>query len=242
MVLGVLAAATGAASTARAQQTDCRFYKVVTDKLNAFDEPRGDAKFIEALSRDDIVCVVGDQFVGDRVWAYIVYRVLRLDQHGSVNGWAIKSSLQPASQAEVAAARSAQGPSASPSIAAAPPLAAPARPEAAPPSAEPQRPEAAPSGEAVVRFTEPITSGGFPVQGHSLEELVKGIPTYPPIAGLPEEIWHKTCSNCHKWNRQSLCVQANIYAKDPKMAFRKQHPYGGPEKIAMMNWAKNGCQ
>jgi hypothetical protein len=37
-------------------------------------------------------------------------------------------------------------------------------------------------------------------------------------------------------------VQAKIYASDPKMAFRKQHPYGGPEKLAMMNWAQNGCQ
>ena len=80
------------------------------------------------------------------------------------------------------------------------------------------------------------------MQGHSLEELVKGVPTYPPIEGLPENLWQKTCSNCHNWNRQTLCQQAMIYAQDPKMTMRKQHPYGSPEKIAMMNWAQHGCQ
>jgi len=68
------------------------------------------------------------------------------------------------------------------------------------------------------------------------------VPEFPPIDGLPEEVWKKTCNNCHQWNKQSLCVQAKIYANDPKMTLRIQHPYGGPEKIAMMKWAQGGCQ
>jgi hypothetical protein len=115
-----------------------------------------------------------------------------------------------------------------------PPMQAPAPPPA--PSAQ-----AAPFDNEIVRWSQPITSGGYPVQGFSLEELVRGVPEYPPIEGLPEEVWRKTCSNCHQWNQQSLCVQARIYAQDPQMAFRKQHPYGGPEKIAMMKWARQGC-
>jgi hypothetical protein len=32
------------------------------------------------------------------------------------------------------------------------------------------------------------------------------------------------------------------YVKNPKSALRVSHPYGGPEKVAMMQWAKTGCQ
>lgn len=96
--------------------------------------------------------------------------------------------------------------------------------------------------QEIVRFNQPIKGDAYPVNGYSLEQLVHGVPEFPPIEGLPESIWKKTCDNCHQWNQQSLCVQAKIYAADPKMAFRKQHPYGGPEKVAMMNWAEHGCQ
>jgi hypothetical protein len=33
-----------------------------------------------------------------------------------------------------------------------------------------------------------------------------------------------------------------VYAKNPKAALRHSHPYGGADKIAMMKWAKGGCQ
>ncbi len=91
-------------------------------------------------------------------------------------------------------------------------------------------------------FTGKITEGPTPVNGSSLEQLIAGVPEFPPIDGLPDEVWRKTCNNCHQWNQQSLCVQAKIYAKDPKMALRKQHPFGGPEKVAMMKWAEGGCR
>jgi len=346
MLFGVLAAAAG--SAAQAQTVDCRFFKVAAESLNVFADPRGDANFVGALSKNDFVCVADDQQVDDRKWAFIAYRLLPGNQRKSMDGWGIMSALQPAAAAEVAAlnqssaappqraqstmpppavpvARPPQAaqsappasavspavpansapptfaqttpqvpansaappaqplppgvpanaapppalaqslpqvpgnsapppPSAPPSQAmTSPSAAAPPSPIQAPPPppvyAQPpmQAPPPAPSAQAapfdneIVRWSQPITSGGYPVQGFSLEELVRGVPEYPPIDGLPEEVWRKTCNNCHQWNQQSLCVQAKLYAQDPTMAFRKQHPYGGPEKLAMMKWARQGC-
>ena len=81
-----------------------------------------------------------------------------------------------------------------------------------------------------------------PVDGRSLEQLIAGIPTFPPVEGLEESVWKKTCDNCHKWNRETLCTQARVYAKDLAAARRKQHPAGGAEKITMVKWAESGCQ
>jgi hypothetical protein len=93
-----------------------------------------------------------------------------------------------------------------------------------------------------VRFTEPLTSGPFPVNGRSLEQLVQGVPLFPPFEGLDEATWKKPCGSCHKWDRMSLCEQGATYVKNPRSALRGSHPYGGPEKIAIMQWAKTGCQ
>ena len=101
---------------------------------------------------------------------------------------------------------------------------------------------AAAPAETVVRFNEPLTTGAYPVNGRSLEQLAQGIPLFPPIEGLPEGAWKKPCNTCHKWDRRTLCEQAATYVKNPGTALRSQHPYGGPEKVAMMEWAKAGCQ
>ena len=93
-----------------------------------------------------------------------------------------------------------------------------------------------------MRFTEPLTSSPFPVNGRSLETLVQGVPLFPPFEGLDEATWKKPCSACHKWDRMSLCEQGATYVKNPRSALRGSHPYGGPEKIAIMQWAKTGCQ
>jgi hypothetical protein len=325
-----------------------------------FTEPRGDASFLGALNKNDMVCVAYDQQADGRDWAFIAYSLAPGNQRKSLDAWGIMSALQPASAAEVATLNQAQaaapaapstrtpasaaaaappsapsappgtaaavsprtaqtmapppgipgnaapfapgapaaaapqvpgntaappsvaqqmppgvpgnaapppmlaqpapqvpGNSASPPVSAVPPQAppsqtmttpsttAPATPSATsapPPYQAPPAAQAAPSDNEVVRWSQPLTSGGYPVQGFSLEELVKGVPEYPPIDGLPEPVWRKTCNNCHQWTQQSLCVQAKIYAQNPEMAFRKQHPYGGPEKIAMMKWAAQGCQ
>ena len=115
---------------------------------------------------------------------------------------------------------------------------APAPVTAAPPAESGQSALA----DQIVRFDQPIKGSAYPVDGNSLQQLVQGVPEFPPIEGLPEDVWKKTCNNCHQWNQQSLCVQAKIYVKDPKMMLRIQHPFGGPEKVAMMKWAQGGCK
>jgi hypothetical protein len=93
-----------------------------------------------------------------------------------------------------------------------------------------------------VRFNEPLTSGPYPVNGRSLEQLVDDIPLFPPIEGLDEAVWKKNCKACHQWDRRTLCEQGATYVKNPRSALRGSHPYGGPEKLAIMQWAKTGCQ
>jgi hypothetical protein len=239
-LLGLLAAA-ASASTARAQEPDCRFYKVAVDQVNMFDEPRAISKFMAALEKNEIVCVVGDQQVGDRVWAYVAYELRRQNERRPTEGWVVMNALQRATDADLAAVRAITGPrgdqaTTRPRDADPPPVTIPDQ-AAAPPRDEPTRPR-----DDVVRFTEGLMSAPPPLTGRSLEQLIAGVPTFPPIEGLPDNVWKKTCNNCHQWNQQTLCTQAGTYVKDPKMAFRVQHPYGGPEKTALMKWAEGGCQ
>jgi hypothetical protein len=244
-LLGLLAAA-ASASTARAQEPDCRFYKVAVDQVNMFDEPRAISKFMAALEKNEIVCVVGDQQVGDRVWAYVAYELRRQNERRPTEGWVVMNALQRATDADLAAVRAITGPrgdqattrprDVDPAPVTIPDQAA-APPEPTRPRDEPTRPR-----DDVVRFTEGLMSAPPPLTGRSLEQLIAGVPTFPPIEGLPDNVWKKTCNNCHQWNQQTLCTQAGTYVKDPKMAFRVQHPYGGPEKTALMKWAESGCQ
>jgi hypothetical protein len=94
----------------------------------------------------------------------------------------------------------------------------------------------------IVRFDVPLTTGPMPINGHSLAELIHGTPLFPPIQGLEESVWKKQCTSCHQWTQKTLCDQAAVYVKNPKAALRVPHPYGGPEKVAMIQWAKTGCQ
>jgi hypothetical protein len=94
----------------------------------------------------------------------------------------------------------------------------------------------------VIRFDVPLTTGPMPINGHSLAELIHGTPLFPPIQGLEESVWKKQCTSCHQWTQKTLCDQATFYVKNPKAALRVPHPYGGPEKVAMIQWAKTGCQ
>jgi len=310
---GIFAIVAACGSPVQAQNVDCRFFKVVAESVNVFTEPRGDATFLRRLNKNDFVCVLGSQQVGDHSWAFVAYQVLGQNQRNLMDGWGIMTALEPAAPAELAALRNSPAPQvakvnpqeptapsapapppgqptpASPAASlapppqtarsvtlppaapppaqpppnaasnvAAPPPAAPA-PAQPPPSAAsnvgapppppsspaavlPTAPPAAPLGQDVIRFSDPITDPSSPLNGRSLEQLIAGVPLFPPFDGLPDDIWRKTCSNCHQWNRQSLCVQAKIYAQAAKMAYRKQHPYGGPEKIQMMEWAQSGCQ
>ena len=182
------------AQAAVAQQPDCRFYKVQSNNLNVSKEPRGDAVYIDMLGNADIVCVTREQKVGDRDWAFVAQKVVKPDQRAPVDGWVNLRLLQRLSDAETAALR---GGTPTP-----PPAAAAPAPAAA-------------AEDNVVRFTEPLTFGPFPVNGSSLEQLSQGVPLFPPIEGLDESIWKRNCSACHKWDRRTLCEQGASYAKNP---------------------------
>jgi hypothetical protein len=209
--------------SAPAQDPQCRLYKVQSSSLSISKEPRGDAVSINTLHNSDVVCVTREQKVGERNWGFVDHKLLKPDQRKPVAGWANLALLQRLSDTDAAVARGLTA----------------SRP-AAPAAAAAPAPAAA--AEEVVRFNEPLTTGPYPVNGQSLEQLVAGIPLFPPIEGLPEALWKKPCAACHKWDRRTLCEQGATYVKNPNMALRGSHPYGGPEKIAIMNWAKTGCQ
>jgi hypothetical protein len=199
-----------------AQEGDCRFFTVAADTLNIFREPHSQSGFVASPGKTDIVCVARDRKVGDHVWAYILYRVEKGERRTAMTGWATKRSLRTTAPDELAAARALA-------------------------QSVPKVAETPAAATRALRFSDPITFGPLPVNGHSLEQLIDGTPTFPPIEGLPETAWKKTCSSCHKWTRQALCTQAGTYATRPSTALRVAHPYGGAEKTAMMRWAENGC-
>ena len=211
--IAIVAAVLAYAQSALAQQPECRLYKVQSNSLNVSKEPRGDAAYIDVLDNADVVCVSRQQKAGDRDWGFIDYKVLDRDQRRPIRGWVNLGQMLPVATPDRRDAATAPPPAAS---AAAP--------------------------EQIVRFSEPLTTGPFPVNGQSLEQLIQGTPIFPPIEGLPEAIWKKPCTACHKWDRRTLCEQGASYVKNPASALRGSHPYGGGEKVAMMQWAKAGCQ
>ena len=227
---GLLALAATAAPSSAQQQPACQYYQVAAPTLNVFAKPNGDASFVGTLAKNDFVCVIGEQDVtGDRTWSHIAAKITIPNKRTAMDGWAIKSALQPASASDVTA------------LSAPPPVAA----QSPPPAATPPAPASASSASAAtassqdtVTFNGTIKEGPTPINGSSLAQLIQSVPDFPPIEGLPEEAWKKTCNNCHQWNQQSLCVQAKLYVNDPKMMLRIQHPFGGPEKVAMMKWAQ----
>ena len=119
-----------------------------------------------------------DQQVAAVDWTYVVYKLEGRSRRKEMQGWAVKGSFQPATREEVAALGNAPAPPRIPGK-----VTAPANGPAPPPSAEtPGR-----VGD-VVRFSEPIKVGPPPVNGASLEQLIAGIPVFPPIEAesIPE--------------------------------------------------------
>ncbi len=108
---------------------------------------------------------------------------------------------------------------------------------------EASRAAAAPMGTELT-FVMPFTSGSDDIIGRSIEQLVKLSPLYPPIEGLPEELWkEQQCSNCHKWTKEALCTQGTTYVKSGNDdAVSKKHPYGGGFKLNLRAWADGGCK
>lgn len=89
----------------------------------------------------------------------------------------------------------------------------------------------------------PFTSGPPEIAGKTIAEVVALSPLFSPIEGIPDELWKgQRCSNCHQWTRDALCTQANSYlTENAARSLAKEHPFGGPFKGSLRNWAQGGC-
>lgn len=95
-----------------------------------------------------------------------------------------------------------------------------------------------------IGYLTPITKGDEAVLGQSIATLIEGTPLFPPVEGIPEEVWKdKACSDCHQWDQSNLCTQAEFYLKPAnRVSLTKPHPYGGSFKAHLQSWALSGCQ
>jgi uncharacterized caspase-like protein len=93
-----------------------------------------------------------------------------------------------------------------------------------------------------IRFDVPIKVGDPAIDGKSLAQLIAGKPLFSPIDGLDKAAWDQSCAACHQWNRDRLCTQSQRYDRTDAAILRVAHPYGPRFKIALANWAKNGCK
>jgi hypothetical protein len=226
---GICVAVASYASITSAQEPVCRYFTIQSDNVNISKEPRANSTYIDVLDTGDIVCAIRDQKTDRRDWIFIMYKLVKpAGQRKPVNGWANPKIMQPATPAELAAAQGTPAPT----------------PAAPTPAAQAPASSAAPAAEQkVVRFSDPIPFGPVTVAGKTLEQLASAdSPLFPPLEGLPEALWKKPCATCHTWTKETLCEQGARYVKDPTLAFRNQHPYGGPMKVTLLEWAKQGCQ
>ncbi len=235
-----------AAGAASAQEAACTLYKVNTSMLNVSKDAGGDI-YNDALFDGEVACVTKLANVKGIDWAFITYKLDKGNTHTPVDGWAGLQYLQRTSPSAGAGAASHPAAAAPPPQAAPPPVAAvrPTAPPAPPPPAAAAPPAAAVATarpEDVLRFNQPIPFGPFPVNGHSIQEMIDQTPMFAPIEGLEESLWKKKCTSCHQWNQARLCEQAATYAKAPKFVLRVPHPFGGTLKLALMRWAISGCQ
>jgi hypothetical protein len=227
-----LALACGA-ETASAQEPACTFYKVNASTLPVAKDAGSD-RYIDALFDGDVACVTRKQNVKGADWGFIAQKVEPPNVHTPVEGWSSLQRLQELSAADAKAlfasvAPPARGPGAPPVTAATPAAPTPAKPAA----------EVRP--EDILHFDQPIPFGPFPVNGHSIAEMIEGVPLFSPVEGLDEGLWKKKCTSCHKWNKDRLCEQALSYVRAPRNVLRVPHPFGGTLKLALMRWAKSGC-
>ena len=229
IVLGLALACGAGAALAQ----ECTLYKVNTSLLN-ISKDAGGAIYTDALFDGDTACVTRKAGVAGAEWAYIAHKVEGANRT-PVDGWAALQYLQP-----VAAAASA--PPASPPVSFNPPSAVAVAPGAAPAAPASPSATAAMRADEVLRFDQPIPFGPYPLNGKSLKELTDTLPMFPPIEGLDESLWKKNCRECHQWSQANLCQQASTYLQTPRYALRVPHPFGGTIQIAMMRWAKSGCQ
>lgn len=268
-VVFVLAFACAGAGPSFAQQAACTLFKVNTGMLNIAEQPAGE-RYIDALYDGDVACVTRTTSANAASWGFIAQKFESPTEATPVQGWAPLTQLQQISPAEAGAllekaerqtaSHTTPGAGVEPQTSPAGPK--PAAPAQAAPAAQAQQaappPPAVPSPaagepargnaaapmrpEEVLHFDQPIPFGPFPVNGHSIKEMIDTVPLFSPIEGLDDEsAWKKNCTSCHQWNKERLCQQALTYVRQPRFVLRVPHPFGGALKLALMRWAKSGC-
>jgi hypothetical protein len=90
-------------------------------------------------------------------------------------------------------------------------------------------------------FATPIGAG--PLAGRSIEEIIAGSPDFPPIEGLPDEVWKgKHCADCHQWTQKALCDQGTFYVTSgTELPEGEVHPLNGFRQV-LKAWAAQGCR
>jgi hypothetical protein len=93
-------------------------------------------------------------------------------------------------------------------------------------------------------FDQPLTAGGPDVEGRSMADIIQTSPLFPPIEGLPDEVWKgKQCKDCHEWTQQALCDQGKFYVNSgERLELGAIHPYGGQLRRVLKAWAEQGCR
>ena len=101
----------------------------------------------------------------------------------------------------------------------------------------------APDATRSVAFDSPLDSADPALTGRSIADLIAGTPLFPPLEGLPEELWKgQKCSNCHEWTAEALCTQAQTYLlSSGERSLALPHPYGSEFKQTLRSWAAGGC-
>ena len=230
------------AGTALAEEPTCTFYKVDTNTLQISKDAGGD-RYIDALFDGDVACITRKANVKGVEWGFVAGKLKSPTKATPVNGWTPLQRLKPISAAEAVALLAAAAPPAQAPSSSTKPAAGAATPEAPAASGAPNTAAtAAAHPEDKLRFDQPIPFGPYPVNGHSLKEMTVSEPMFSPVEGLDEKLWKKKCTSCHQWNKDRLCQQALTYLRAPKNVLRIQHPFGGTLKVALMRWARSGCE
>lgn len=220
----------------------CETYAVTARLLNVRSEPSVFGRILDVLAEDQIACVSEIKNTSGQQWGNVVHKSDPGAATEPVNGWASMRFLTPvtlsgsgsASDQGAPAVGPDQGPSQGPEN--------PPQPENPALPANPALLATGDTDEFMLTFTAPVPYGAFPVRGRSLQTLAQGLPLFAPFEGLPEDRWRVQCANCHQWNADRLCEQGKGYAANPAMTLRIQHPYGGPYKKTLGDWAKAGCK
>lgn len=92
-----------------------------------------------------------------------------------------------------------------------------------------------------ISFDAPIDFGEPELDGKSIAELIAGKPAFAPVEGLEKQVWDTQCTSCHGWTKATLCDQAKTYQANDVSIMRLPHPLGPRFKVALQNWASNGC-